>query len=662
MSRLHARSAAPRPAASRGGSGVTALVLGYAPLAVAGLAAGWLLAGLPLLLAGVYRPVPATLLGVPVAIAFSWVVLHRCPRLDGPAWAGWLAVAAVVAFVVLAWGWSSEHVVLRRDAGSYGLYAQWLAGSGRLPIPASSHVFDSGAGPVSFASPGFYGAGGSVVPQFMPGAPMLLAAAGWLGGLTGILHADAVLGGAALLAVAGLAARVAGPRWAPFAALGTGAAYPVLHAARSPYSEPLALLLLFGGLALLAERRPGLVGGLLGGLLAGLATVARVDAPADLLLLVPYAVLAAPLAGAGLTLGVGCGLGAGVVLSRPYVGSLRGELVAIAAAAVLLIGLSFAGRWRWRAGGAPRWAPDLAGAAVAAAAVLFAVRPAWQTVRRPNAAQGMIGALQQRQGLPLDPTRTYDEQALHWVGWWLGWPMLLLAVAGLALLVRRRLRAPAARQAGDYDPAPFLLVLCGAALTVLWKPSITPDHPWADRRLVPVVLPGLVICAAWLLSRIPDWLPRRRAVPAAVVTGVVAGIVALVPIVVASAPLLAVATERDEVAAVHRLCARLGPQSAVVITGSRGRNELPQTVRGICGLPVAVVADQRLAAVLPGLRTAVGRSGRQLAVLAMSPEVLRAAGLAPVEVEALHTREDARRLATRPGGDVPLTVEFWLAR
>jgi hypothetical protein len=637
------------------GPGVSPLVLGYAPLAFAALAAGWLLAGLPLLLLGAYRPLPATLLGTPAAMALGWCVLRRCQRLDGPAWAGWLTLGVVVAFAVLAWGWSSQQVILRRDAGSYGLYAQWLAGSGRLPIPARSDVFGPG---VSYASPGFYGDGGSVIPQFLPGTPMLLAAAGWLGGLAGTLHANALLGAAALLAVAGLAARLAGPRVAPFVAVGTGLAYPVLHAARSPYSEPLALLLVFGGLALLAERRADL----LGGLLAGLATVVRIDASADLLLLVPYAVLVAPLAGAGLGLGVGCGLLAGLVLSRPYVGSVGGELVMTAAAAVLLTGLSIAVRQRWRSG---RWAhrmPVLAAGAVVGAAVVFAVRPLLQTVRRPNAAAGMIGALQQRQGLARDPTRTYDERALQWVGWWLGWPLLALAVAGLALAVCRRLNAPRSGQPpAAYDPAPFLMVLSAASLIVLWKPSITPDHPWADRRLVPVVLPGLVLCAGWLLAQLPGWLSgrlRRRAPP----TAVLLGTVLLAPIALATAPLLGTATEQGEVAAVSRLCAQLGRHAAVVVTGSRGHNELPQTVRGLCGLPVAVVGDAQLATTLPRVRGAMARSGRQLAVLAMTPAPLRAAGLAPVQVTALRTHEDDRLLVRRPKTDVPLTVDIWLAR
>lgn len=620
---------------------VTPLVLGCAPLALSAAAAGWLLASLPLLLAGVYRPVPATLLAGPAALALAWLVLRRCPRLDGPAWAGWLTLVVVAGFLVLAWSFSSEHVVLRRDPGSYTLYAQWLSAHGILPIPASARVFGPG---VTFSSPGFYAAGGSVVPQFLPGTPLLLAAAGWVGGLSGILHANALLGAGALLAVAGLTARLVGPRAAPFTALAVGAMYPVLHAARSPYSEPLALLLLFGGLALLAERRADL----LGGLFAGLATVARIDAPADLLLLAPYAVLVSPAAGAGAGLGVGTGLLTGAVLSRPYLASLGGPLLQIAAAVVLLTAAALAARGRWRAGFRPAWLAPAAAAAVAVVGLVFTLRPLLQTVRRPNSASGMIGALQRRQGLPFDPTRTYDEWTLHWVAWWVGWPALILAFGGCALLVRRRLAT--VPWMGSYDPAALLLVLAAATLIVLWQPSITPDHPWADRRLVPVLLPALAICAAWALARVPPLWAAGGAV------------VALVPVLAATKPLLGAATERGQVATVQHVCTALGPRSAVVVTGSRARNELPQTLRGLCGLPVGVVSERQLRATLPALQRAVAAAGRSLDVVAMTPEVLRVAGLTPRHVVSLHTREDARLLLHRPAGTVPLSVNVWVAR
>src|SRR5439155_26528702 len=96
---------------------------------------------------------------------------------------------------------------------------------------------------------------------FMTGWPTALAAAGWVGGWHGILVLPALVGGCAILAVGGLAARLVGARWAPVAALLAAGAWPVLRVSQTPYSEPLALVLLAGGLCLLtdvlAAGRPG---------------------------------------------------------------------------------------------------------------------------------------------------------------------------------------------------------------------------------------------------------------------------------------------------------------------------------------------------------------------------------------------------------------------
>jgi hypothetical protein len=40
--------------------------------------------------------------------------------------------------------------------------------------------------------------------------------------------------------------------------------------------------------------------------------------------------------------------------------------------------------------------------------------------------------------------------------------------------------------------APAAVGVAATAL-ILYRPAITPDHPWADRRLVPVVLPTVVL-------------------------------------------------------------------------------------------------------------------------------------------------------------------------
>ena len=135
-----------------------------------------------------------------------------------------------------------------------------------------------------------------------------------------------------------------------------------------------------------------------------------------------------------------------------------------------------------------------------------------------------------------------------------------------------------------------------------------------------------------------------------------------VPTALASAPFLVVRTEAGEPGLVRALCAGLDGPTAVVVTGVRGRLELPAVVRGECGLPTGVVVENELAARLPSVRAHVSAAGRQLVVLSEDPAPLRAAGLHPAQLARLRTREDARKLATRPKSTSSLSFQFWVAR
>ena len=72
------------------------------------------------------------------------------------------------------------------------------------------------------------------MPQFMTGWPTMLAAAHWVAGWPGIFMLPAVVGGCAILALAGLAGRLVGQRWAPLAALWVALAWPVLRVSPKP--------------------------------------------------------------------------------------------------------------------------------------------------------------------------------------------------------------------------------------------------------------------------------------------------------------------------------------------------------------------------------------------------------------------------------------------
>src|SRR5581483_9908314 len=212
---------------------------------------------------------------------------------------------------------------------------------GYLPIPDNAAAFGGPHPGLSFATSNFYPRGTGIVPQFMTGTPLALAAAIWAGGIPAALVATPVIGGCAILSFGGLAARLAGPRWAPAAAAVLALSLPQQYTSRGTFSEPLAQVLLFGGLCLLADSlaitrntssdrerhslNQDMVLAALAGLALGLTILVRVDGLSDILPAVPFlGVLltarcrqAIPFA-AGLILGVGYGLADGYLKSRPY--------------------------------------------------------------------------------------------------------------------------------------------------------------------------------------------------------------------------------------------------------------------------------------------------------------------------------------------------------
>jgi len=669
------------------------LLLDRLGLLPAVLALAWILGGLPLLLAGVYRPLPAVaafaVLAVPMA-GWAW-------RVASPHPAAWWSVAAVVgiavAFVLVNGLLHSEHVVLRRDAGSYAQIADWLAAHGRVPIPARLDAFGGRDPALVTYSPAFYDIGDAVEPQFMTGLPLLLAAGGWLAGWAGMFWLPPVFGGAALLAFGALTARLVGPRWAPLAVLVLAVTQPVWHAARSTYSEPLALLFILTALLALTvaldRGRPG-AAGLAGLLLAGSMTV-RVDALREVMLAVPVAgalVLARrraawPLVG-GLAAGLALGLADALLFARGYLRGIATSLLPLVALFVVTLTGTVAAvaalrRRRFNFTGLhhPATAVSLA---VVATFAFFVVRPLVHTgYTRPLPS---VAGLQLRQGLPVDGRRTYAEFSLHWLSWWVGWPLLVLAVGAAAVLAARVVRGRA-----SWSWAAVLVVTMGSTLLTLWRPGITPDHPWADRRFVVVVLPGLVLLATWSVSELSRRFGGARRT---LVTG--AGILAaLGPAVWASAALFPLRTEVGQPAAIERVCAALPGDAAVLLVDWRARREWPSMLRGQCGVPVAGVtlaivtqpgvtkavvtqADGRQAeGRVPGVsrpepedvRRLVARiraAGHTPILLAAEyPAVLSDLGLQPRQVVSLATTEDSRSLARRPSTTAGLAVDVWIA-
>ncbi len=665
--------------------------------------------------------------------------------LPGPgrhrSWMAWwgLAGTVVVAAGFAAWQFleNSPSVIVTRAPGAYFQAGYWIAQHGSLPIPQSLGAFGGAHAGLGFASIGFLQDGTSVVPSLMSGLPMLLAGGFWTHGIQGATALAPILGGFAVLSFGGLVARLAGPQWAPAGALVLGLTLPEQYISRSSFSETAAQVLLFGGLCLVIDaqtlsrpagqpaappvpRAPGGVRGGparrawadwltpprimagLGGLALGLTVLVSIDALVIIVAVVPVAgVMAASRRTVGVPFCIGAfigtayGLADGYLLSRPFMHSLGSTLVLLELIGYWLAALTFISvqvlrlpavrAWTRRtAGRRPiRWLPDAAGVLVLAALIAFAARPYFQTVRGhvSHAVLDQVALLQRAGHLPVDPTRTYAEDTLYWIVWYVGAPAVLLGGFGAALLVRRCLRALLAWR----DPAGTarnwalpLAIICGGSAAVLWLPSILPDQPWASRRLVLAAIPGLIICAAWAAA----WLGgRARERGAGPVTAAVVGLFCVAALLVPTATttfglglthsgrsgglrptadgMAFQQTGADETVAISRLCGSIG-LSSVVIVDRRIAAQFTQVIRGMCGLPVGWVLGQP-ATTVDSVLSGITSAGRRPVLLAARPGQLAAFGGRPVRVLDLTTTQDPQTLTQPPTTPRRVHYVIWMS-
>jgi hypothetical protein len=175
------------------------------------------------------------------------------------------------------------------------------------------------------------------------------------------------------------------------------------------------------------------------------------------------------------------------------------QVVPIVAATLLaaaLAGSESLGRLAGRVVTARSTTAALAALVVALAVYGLFVRP----VMQPFAAF--------HNGTGLDGTRDFREESLRNLAVYVGWPLLVIALGGAAITIARFARpaAPAAERA---------LLITGFMYCLLyaWAPLVSPDHPWAIRRFVPVVMPMVVVLAAMALRYIGR-RPGRRSVVA----------------------------------------------------------------------------------------------------------------------------------------------------
>nr|MDQ2815088.1 hypothetical protein [Actinomycetota bacterium] len=678
------------------------------------LVMSWLLAGFPLLFIGHFTPVLTLVLSVLVAIVLLPLGLRWIPSASPDAWPArppeqarhpgkprtpWWTVAAV-AVIAIAFGadqviYHSQFIIVMRDPASYFQFAEWISRHGSLPIPQDRAAFGSvPSSSLDFSSFAYYQVGHSVVPQFMAGLPMILAGAMWIGGANAALLAAPVLGAAALLTFGGLVARLVGPRWAPLAVLALALSLPEQFTSRSDYSEPLAQILFLGGLCLVVDslsrnRAAGdQIIAAIAGLTLGLTVLVRIDGASDILPMAPYCGLlllgrrrqALPLIG-GLVAGGAYGIVDGLVFSRPYLQTNKSslELLALASALVLVVTLlALPVLWNRKLPKVTgKWLPNAASALAVLIVLAFAIRPYVHKAHTAMAQATMqsIARYQRANNQPVDPSRTYAEISLHWVFWYIGVPAVILGTVAAAILARRCVRGQA-----PLWTLP-LVTFAWTIITFLYRPAITPDQPWASRRLVPAVLPGFILLAVWATSWLIGWLNKHgyTGVPS-IGSGIVLATALVLPpamtnfglgvktggplgVTLTANGIADKTTYGGELGAVDGLCAAIPRDSSVIIIDGPVADRLAEAVRGMCGDPTTRLTPSGRppdASVVRSIVQGIQQAGRRPVLLAAQASELTPYGGQVKKVMTLSTTMDSSTLVGPPRTTAPLKLSVWM--
>lgn len=498
-----------------------------------------------------------------------------------------LAIVLATGVIVLGWLAPHEHFLGIRDPGTYVATASWIARQGTLAMEVSVPGVDPET--VVYSSVGFpsVGAPATLRPQFLHLFPSILALVGSTFGLSAMYLVNPVIAGIAVLAFFAFARRMLGETQGSLATLLVVLTLPFLYFSRAPFTELTSMAFVFGGLWLL-----GVVGGsgsrrfgYLGGLVLGGATVARIDGVIVLVGLVAYVTWldvsspedqATPILGGAVVAGLlmaGVGMANGLIYSPVYIAD-HAEFIGAAALAILVLRLMGARPAEPVRSLLRRNRQGLATVVTVGLGLWLAyawlVRPFVEAPTRSDIYA--IAGLQEQAGVAVEPLRTYAELSVHWLVWYLGIPLVGLGLLGLVVGVRRVLSK------GDPDQGPFVALSAVAIVTYLFRPSINPDHIWAMRRFLPIVIPALIVFGCLVVAR----LAGRHSLVRGVVTLLLA-----IPILLTSIPVGLDPEFEDGGATVEAICGGLGAEAVVLFTGPSARalsDSLMPLLRGWCGV------------------------------------------------------------------------------
>lgn len=580
------------------------------PLAVPAATAVLSIVAVTLLVMGRFETLWFIVLGVPLALLTFYVVFKSAYSRDLNLSKKYIifdlvAVAFIGVWAVFNLYYAAQNIFVYRDPGAYTVTGAGLIDNNNIKMTADT-VF--GAHPdIRGDSAGFYefdDGSGRVYPH---GQHLLASFLGLAGRIDdrAIFHLNVIFGAFALLAVYGFARLILRPIYAIFAIVCLGLTLPMLYFSRDNYTEPLALLFTFGSLSLLwaAQKYKQTSMYFIAGLTAGAGLLTRIDA---------YIGIAGMIAAVGITLALtkrkndrrknifqAATLMLGIViaglvswldltkLSSYYYDDHRLMILAeIAMIAALLVGGAFLCAFLWKTKLLSRvsetfkvWAPKLVVVAALVIVIVLALRPLW--------GPSTEGYIIEEGGGGVQTTVVYDssladtgdgyspESVVTWVVWYLGPVAALFGLVGFLLILSRSLRR-------DRLLLPAVFVFSATALVFFVSPSITPDQVWASRRLLPVVLPFLIIAAFYGLTWLFDKAKTKRFI-VNVVMAVTVAVVTLSPLLVSHKFL----TTREGVPQYQQMksvCTALPGGAAVLWIGAMSEMAV-QSTRAFCKVP-----------------------------------------------------------------------------
>jgi hypothetical protein len=625
--------------------------------------------GLILAMIGLFNGVVA--LAVALLIAPAVARLWPKHQASEPRAAWWLAGLVAAVSIVGNAAFPAEQFIGGRDGGTYLATAAWLSSEGELLLDARVGPFARDA-ELEFGGPGFYDSrdDGRLSPQFLHGFPVVAASVDSVGGDSGLIRANALLAGIALLVVFGFARLLLGGWLALLVQVTLGTNLVFGFYARAPFSEILAMLFIFGGLWVLWEAfaQRSARGGLLAGLLIGASLLTRID---SLVLLISVLIILSyhqrrPAAEAaeravaraalrGLLPMLLLALVDLAIVTPDYLANQRRNVVPIFVALVLVVAADgLAGRWLakaadkiptpWR----NRAAWVASGIVGVFAVFVYFVRPFVQEV----AGSPYLRLAMDSAELAAGEARLFSENSARWLGWYLGPAAAIAGLAGWATLTRRILTGR------DKAALAFLALFSAMGVLYIWRPSINPDHIWAMRRFLPVVIPGIIILAALIVRLLWRLRSKRLRVPgrtaAAVLTVLIVGggLAVSVP--------LADLHEFDGLGHdVRTGCALMGADAAVLIVDASSNTAgqvLSPTFRAHCGLPTAHTTNTD-AAFVESLARAWAAEGNRMWLLSLDRPLLESFGHGAPRAVLVGTYDVLELTFTRrPTGTTPFEV------